>query len=348
MRHNILSLSGGLLLAAGTALGQLPPLTLPQASPAASVSETVALTDITIRYHRPAVNKRKIWGELVPYNEVWRAGANENTTLDLSTPATVGGHRLPAGVYGLHMIPTENEWTIIVSNMADAWGSFSYDQKEDAARFTATPRPADFQERLDYRFENVTNDSATAILHWEKLEVPFVIQIDRNATVVASLKKQLRGLPRFGWQAWNQAAAWCVQNDADLDQALEWADHSISLQATFPNLRTKARIMEKKGDAKAADELMARAMKIATETDLNNYGYFLLNQQKNVDQAIAIFQKNVKDHPDSWNTYDSLGEAYAAKGDKKLAILNYSKALSMATDETQKKRISDILAKLKA
>jgi tetratricopeptide (TPR) repeat protein len=348
MKRNTLLLSAGFLLAAGTALAQLPPLTLPQASPAASVTQEVALTEITIRYHRPAVNKRKIWGDLVPYGQVWRAGANENTTLSLSTPATVGGHRLAAGVYGLHMIPTESTWTVILSHMADAWGSFSYDQKEDAARFTVTPRPADFQERLDYRFEDVSNQGATAILHWEKLEVPFEIGIDENATVVASLEKQLRGLPRFGWQAWNQAAAWCVQHDTNLDQALEWADHSISMQATFPNLRTKSLILEKKGDTKAAGELMARALKIASEADLNNYGYFLLLQQKKVDEAIAVFQKNVKDHPGSWNTYDSLGEAYAARGDKKLAIQNYSKALSMAPDETNKKRIEGILAKLKA
>jgi hypothetical protein len=109
MRRLSLLVVGALVLGAGAALGQLPPLTTPQSSPAASVSQTVGLTDITISYHRPAVNKRKVWGELVPYNEVWRAGANENTTITFSTPATVGGKTLPAGTYGLHMLPTETE-----------------------------------------------------------------------------------------------------------------------------------------------------------------------------------------------------------------------------------------------
>jgi TolA-binding protein len=327
---------------------QAPPLTLPNASPKASVSQTVGLTDITISYHRPAVNKRKIWGELVPYNEVWRAGANENTTIAFSTPVTVGGKKLPAGTYGLHMLPGEKEWSVMLSSVASAWGSFSYDAKEDAVRFSVAPKPAsDFQERLEYRFEDPTESSVNAVLQWEKLQVSFPITVDTKAVVLESLKSQLRGLPRFFWQGWNQAAQWSVRNDVDLDQALAWADRSIGVQANFQNLRTKAAILEKKGDAKTAQELRDRAMKIATEGDLNNYGYQLLGEKK-TDEAIAIFRKNVKDHPDSWNTYDSLGEALAAKGDKKAALENYNKALSMTADPEQKKRINGILAKLKA
>ena len=127
--------AAGLALGAGTALGQLPPLQLPQASPEASVSQTVGLTDITITYHRPAVAKRTVWGDLVPYGQVWRAGANENTTIEFSTPVTIGGKKIPAGTYGLHMIPTDKgDWTIILSSVSSAWGSFSYDEKEDVVR----------------------------------------------------------------------------------------------------------------------------------------------------------------------------------------------------------------------
>jgi Protein of unknown function (DUF2911) len=346
-KHKCFLALAGLLVSAGAAVAQLPPLDLPDASPAASVSQQVGLTDITIRYHRPAVNKRKIWGELVPYNQVWRAGANLNTTIEFSSPVTVGGKNLPAGTYGLHMLPTEKDWSVMLSSTATAWGSFSYDEKEDIVRFTVTPRPAEFEERLEYRFENPTENSVTVVMQWEKLEVSFPISVDSNAVVMASLKAQLRGLPRFGWQAWNQAAQWALQHDVDLDQAMKWADQSITTQTTFANLRTKAAILEKKGDVKAAEELRARAMKIATETDINNYGYQLLGQKK-TDEAIAVFRKNIKDHPDSWNTYDSLAEALAAKGDKKAAIENYSKALAMTTDPAQKKRITEILTRLKA
>jgi len=327
---------------------QAPPLALPAASPKASVSQTVGLTDVTISYHRPAVNKRKIWGDLVPYNEVWRAGANENTTIAFSTPVTVGGKKLPAGTYGLHMLPGEKEWSVMLSSVASAWGSFSYDAKEDAVRFSVTPKPAsDFQERLEYRLEDPTETSVNAIMQWEELQLSFPITVDTKAIVLESLKSQLRGLPRFFWQGWNQAAQWSLRNDVDLDQGLAWADRSIGIQANFQNLRTKAAILEKKGDAKTAQQLRDRALKVATETDVNTYGYQLLGEKK-TDEAIAIFRKNVKDHPDSWNTYDSLGEALAAKGDKKAALENYNKALSMTTDPEQKKRINGILVKLKA
>jgi len=347
MKRPLTLLSLGLLLTAGAATAQLPPLSLPEASPKASVSQTVGLTDIAITYHRPAVNKRKVWGELVPYGQVWRAGANENTTISFSSPVTVAGQPLAAGTYGLHMIPTEKEWTVAFSRVSSAWGSFSYDAKEDALRVAATPRPADFEERLSYRFIDPTENSVTVALRWEKLELPFEIGVETKKVVLESLKSQLRGLPRFGWQGWNQAAQWAVRNDVDLDQALAWADQSLGVQTTFRNLRTKAEILEKKGDAKTAQSLRDQAMKIATEQDLNVYGYELI-QQKKINEAIAIFRKNVKDHPDSWNTYDSLGEALAASGDKKSALENYAKALSMTADPTQKKRINDILTRLRA
>ena len=127
---------------------QVPNLVLPKASQRATVSQTVGLATIGITYDRPGVKGREIWGKLVPYDSVWRAGANENTVLEVSSPVRVGGKELPAGRYGLHMLPTNEDWTIILSNQADAWGSFSYDQKEDAVRFTAVPVEAPMQENL--------------------------------------------------------------------------------------------------------------------------------------------------------------------------------------------------------
>jgi tetratricopeptide (TPR) repeat protein len=328
-------------------LAQAPPLVLPQASPEASVTQTVGLTEIGVRYHRPAVSKRKIWGELVPYNEVWRAGANENTIITFSSPVMVEGQKLAAGTYGLHMIPTEKDWTVAFSNVSSAWGSFSYDPKEDALRVTVQPKRSEFEERLSYTFEDPTDGSVTAVLRWEELAVPIHITVDTPSVVIESLRLQLRGLPRFSWQGWNNAAAYCAQNNVNLEEAMQWADRSIAMNRNFANLKTKADLLEKKGDAKGAAELHAKALQVAKEADLNTYGYQLLGQKK-IDEAIAVFQKNVKDYPKSWNTHDSLGEAYLAKGDKKLAAEYYDKALAMATDETQKKRISGILARIRA
>jgi len=322
------------------------PLTLPQPSPEASVSQTVGLTEISIRYHRPAVNKRKIWGELVPYGQVWRAGANENTTFTVSSPIKVEGQALAAGTYGLHMIPTEKEWTVIFSKMSSAWGSFTYDPKEDALRVTVTPTKAPFEERLSYAFADPSNRNSTMVLRWEEIAVPVRIEVDTPAVVVENIHKELRGLPRFSWQGWNQAANYCARNDVNLDEALQWADRSIQMNENFQNLRTKALILEKKGDAKTAETLRTKSLQIATEIDINNYGYQLLADRK-IDEAITVFRKNVKDHPKSWNTYDSLAEAYVAKGDKKLAVEYYGQALAMTQDETQKKRITVILSGLK-
>jgi tetratricopeptide (TPR) repeat protein len=334
-----------LFAASHSALGQaFAPLRVPDASPEASASQTVGVTDVKISYHRPAVNKRKVWGDLVPWNEVWRAGANQNTTISFSSDVTVGGQKLAAGTYGLHMLPTEKDWTVIFSNMADAWGSFSYDPKEDAARITVTPQPAEFQERLGYTFEDPTETAAVVAMRWEKVKVAFPITVDTPQVVLAGIRRELRGLPRFSWQGWNQAAAYCLRAGINTDEALAWSDRSLAIAENFANLRVKAGLLEKKGDAKAAETLRARSLQLATEVDMNNYGYQLMGQKK-MDEALDAFRKNVKDHPGSWNVYDSLAEAYANKGDKKLASENYKKALTMAPED-QKKRIQTAIAKL--
>ncbi|HEX9654660.1 MAG TPA: DUF2911 domain-containing protein [bacterium] len=146
-------------------------------------------TDITIDYSRPGVKGRKIWGEVVPYGMApgnqyskdkpypWRAGANENTTIEFSKDVLIEGKKLAAGKYGIHMIPSEKEWTIIFSSNNSAWGSFSYNQEEDALRVMVTPGAVPHQEWLVYGFEDLTGTSATAYLHWEKLKVPFKIAL---------------------------------------------------------------------------------------------------------------------------------------------------------------------------
>jgi DUF2911 family protein len=334
------------LTSAPVLLAQAPPLVLPKQSPRASVSQTVGLTEITIRYDRPAVNGREIWGKLVPFDSVWRAGANENTVISFSSPVRIGGHPLEAGRYGVHMIPTQADWAVIFSRQANAWGSFSYDPKEDALRVTATPAAGDMHERLAYTFDDPSDSSVIATLRWEKLAVPIPIEVDSKAVVVDSLRTQLRGLGRFFWQPWSQAAAWCAANGVNLEEATTWADRSIAMNENFTNLRVRAALLAQRGDAAGASAAERRSLAVATEADINTYGYLLMGQGK-VDSAIAIFRKNVKEHPKSWNTYDSLAEAYANKGEKRLAVENYSKALAMVSDPGQKKRIEGVLATLR-
>jgi tetratricopeptide (TPR) repeat protein len=327
-------------------LAQAPPLVLPKQSPRASVSQTVGLTTIGLTYDRPAVNGRQVWGTLVPFDSVWRAGANENTVLELSSPARVGGKTLEAGRYGLHMIPTKGDWTIILSRQANAWGSFSYDPKEDALRFPATPAPGEMHERLTYTFDDPTDSAVVLTLRWEKLAVPFSLGVDTRTVVTDSLREQLRGLGRFFWQPWSQAAAWCAANGVNLEEATAWADKSIAMNENFTNQRVKAALLGQRGDEAGAQAAAQRSLAIATEAEVNTYGYLLMGQGK-VDSALVIFRKNTKDYPKSWNTYDSLAEAYAKKGDKKLATQNYSKALAMTPDPAQKQRIQGALAGLR-
>jgi tetratricopeptide (TPR) repeat protein len=335
----------GLALRADPVAGQAPPLVMPKQSPRAMASQTIGLTDITITYDRPGVDGREVWGKLVPFDSVWRAGANENTVIAFSSPVMVAGQEVPAGRYGLHMIPSKSEWQVALSRQANQWGSFSYDPKEDLLRVKVTPVAAEPQERLAYTFDAPGADSVLVTLRWEKLAVPIPVKVNTKQVVMDSLRQQLRGLHQFFWQPWSQAAAWANANDIGLPEATEWAQRSIAIQENFTNLRVKAALLEKQGDATAANELRKRSFELAGEADMNTYGYQLLAQGK-TDSAIAVFKKNTKDYPRSWNTYDSLGEALAKKGDKKKAVEAYTKARSMTEDPTQRKRIDGILAGL--
>ncbi|HEX2688180.1 MAG TPA: DUF2911 domain-containing protein [Kofleriaceae bacterium] len=335
-----------LLIASATAHAQAP-LKFPQQSSAATVTQTVGITEITVNYHRPVVAGRQIWGQLVPYGVPWRAGANENTTVTFSSDVKIGGKPLRAGTYGLHMIPTAKDWTIAFSNVAQAWGSFTYDPKEDAARVTVTPRENVMEEQLLYRFNDTTDQKTTLVLAWEKLAVPIPIDIDTPKVVMTTVRLQLRGSAGFLWQNFNQAALYWLRNAGPLDEALKMAEHSIQMNPTYQNEMTRASILEKQGNIKAAIEQRVKAQSLATETDLVQTGYRLLGDKK-VDEAIKLFQTATERFPESWNAQDSLGDALVAKGDTPAAIAAYTKALSLVKNPAQKKRIEDTLAKLKA
>jgi len=229
--------------AAGAAFAQQQ-LDMPRPSPNAWVSQMVGVTKISITYSRPGVKGRKIWGGLVPYGEVWRSGANENTTITFSTPVKVEGHDLPAGTYGLQTIPTAGDWTIIFSKDAKEWGAFTYKQEDDALRVQAKPQPAEMRERMAFEFDDVTDTSAKIVLHWEKLKVPFTVEADTAKLVVGKANEDAR--------AQLQAANWCIQNNTCLDDAGRWIDASIAKEESYSNLRAKAMLLAKKKDTMGA------------------------------------------------------------------------------------------------
>lgn len=251
----VLAAAGMTILTAGAALAQQ--VDLPRPSPNATVSQMVGVTKIEIHYSRPGVKDRKVWGDLVPYGEVWRTGANENTTITFSTPVKIGGKELPAGTYGLQTIPTQGDWTVIFSKDAELWGAFNYKPENDALRIQAKPEAADFRERMGFDFEDVTDNSAKVVLHWEKLRVPFTVEIDTPKLVLEKVRGSMR------WQTPFQAANYCIQNNTCLDDASRWLDASIALQENFNNLRAKAMLLAKRNDTKGAVSFGEKALAAA-------------------------------------------------------------------------------------
>ena len=246
-------------------------LTTPRVSPHAQVTQTVGLTDLTVDYHRPAVAGRTVWGDLVPYGEVWRAGANENTVFETTTDIEVEGQPLGAGRYGLHMIPTDGAWTVVFSTQDAAWGSYSYDPAEDALRVTVTPRPGPPQERLAYRFDDPDDDSATLVLAWAGREVPVAIEADTPAVVMASMERELRGVAGFFPEGWEQIASYALDTGHRLDDALAWADRSVELQPRFSNRMTRAGLLDALGRTDEATEARDEAFADASEDEVRTY-----------------------------------------------------------------------------
>ncbi len=290
-------------------------LNLPRQSQRAVLLQRIGVTDITVTYHRPLENGRKLWGGLVPYGQVWRAGANENTTVKFTDPVTVEGKPLAAGTYGLHMIPTENEWTVIFSNMSTAWGSFSYKQDEDALRVTVKPGATEEHNALTYDFDQLKPDSTILTMSWGKLAVPVNIAVDVNKAVAASLQKQLRGLPQYDWQAWNDAAQYFLTAKFDYQQGLKDVDQSLQNEERFENYMTKSQLLDAMGKTAEAKTAMDQALAKGSALQLYGYGRQLLKVDHKPQEAFAIFHQLIKKYPDAWVSH--LAQARLDTGDGK-------------------------------
>ncbi|MBS1582065.1 MAG: DUF2911 domain-containing protein [Bacteroidetes bacterium] len=315
-------------LLAGPFRGQYTLLDLPRESQHATVTQRLGITDITVDHSRPSVKGRTIWGDVVPYGQVWRAGANENTTITFAHDARVEGQAVPAGTYGLHMIPTPTTWTVILSKDHTAWGSFFYTPEKDAVRATVTPRPCPLTEQVTYTFTDVTDSTTTLVMRWEKLEVPVRLGVDVHGIILAGLDDQLRGLTAFGWEAWYEAAKYCQLEKIAPDRAMAWVDRSIALRPNFENRTLKADLLTEQGRTAEAEAIRQRMVAEATNGELNTYAYALLNQGKKAE-AVKLFELNAKRHPDDPNVFDSLGEGYMTNGQPGAAIKSFKKSLSM-------------------
>src|ERR1035441_6740570 len=323
-----------LLVAAmpGASLAQSFVLDLPLQSQRAQVSQRIGITDITISYHRPLLNDRKVWGGLVPYGQVWRAGENINTTITFSDPVQIEGKPLDKGTYGLHMIPNADEWTIIFSKNSTSWGSFTYDEKEDALRVTVKPRAADMHNALTYDFDQLQKDSAVVEMEWEKIAVPFKVSVDVHDVVQASLKKQLRNLSQYTWMSWDNAANYLLAEKVNLDEALTYANKSIENEDRYDNEMTKAQVLKalnRKDEAATAEK---KALELAGPLQLHQYARQLLGEKRN-EEAYAIFRDNAKKHPDQWFVHTGLARMYCAQSKFDDATKEMKLAMAAAPDD---------------
>jgi tetratricopeptide (TPR) repeat protein len=336
VKKRLLPVAAGLmvLLAVSTSFAQSTQLNIPRDSQRASVTQRIGITDITVNYHRPLVKGRTIWGKVVPYGQVWRAGANENTTITFTDPVTIEGKTLEKGTYGLHMLPNQDEWTVIFSKVNTAWGSFTYKESEDALRVNVKPQTAEMEEALAYEIDQPTENSAVITMRWEKIAVPFKVGVDVNNIVDASLKAQMRGLPQYTWDGWDDAANYLLAHKVSLDEALEFSNRSIGSEPRYENYNTKSQILEALGKRDEAKVAHDKAVEIATPIQLHQYAFALKGQKKDAE-AYAVWKKNFQQHPDMWFTHSGMARVYSAQGDFDNAVKEMKLAEAAAPEQNK-------------
>lgn len=316
-------------------------LTMPEASQYSQITQRIGITDVTITYNSPQVKGRDIWGNLVPFGEIWRAGANSNTLIEFTHDVKIESKSIPAGKYGLHIIPTENSSTVIFSKSTTAWGSYTYDQAEDALRVDVKQQTIPNREWLTFEFNDKGGDYAVASLAWGTWSIPFKIEVAVHDIVLANFKDELRSQFYFDWQTWHEAAQYCLANEVALKQGLEWVNFSIkgmfSSQTNFDNLSTKAGLLSKLGKASEAAKIRKEAVAhpTADATKLYGLGRQLIGN-KNIDEAFDIFKISKERFPDHWLSDHGLARAYSAKGNFKKAIEHEKVGLKRAPDGSKK------------
>ena len=326
----------------------------------AIVAEQVGLTEVTINYSRPGVRGRegKIWGGLIHEGfamlgygddkpDPWRAGANENTTIEFSTDVLIEGKPLAAGKYGFFIAYGPSESTAIFSRNSTSWGSFFYLESEDALRVKVKPVPMPSStERLTYSFIDQDDSSATVALTWEKLRIPFRVTTKLQQIQLASMRAELRSDKGFSSDSYLQAAQYMEENNVALEEALGYIKTAEYGPRNFRVYMVKADILEKLNKKPQADSAREMAVSIAGVQQLHNYARALLNE-KMTDKAVALFKMNYKKNGENFTTNMGMARGFSATGNYKEALKYATKALPLAPDAMNKTSVEGIIAKLK-
>jgi len=332
-----------------------------------TIGRTVGITAIEVKYNAPSVRGRagQIWGtSIVPYGfqvlgfgsnmeSPWRAGADESTTISFSTDVTINGEKLAAGEYGFFIAVYEDHCTLIFNKNTDGWGAYFYDKPQDILRVDTKQQKGvePMRELLAYTFNNQTANSVELALEWENWRIPFTVGVDTKATILKDIQTQLSGAIGFDPPSLQAGAQWCLNNEVNYDQALEWIN-SVMLpglggQRTFTALNIKAGLLEKKGLTTEATQLKAESLDVATSLELHQYGRQLLAQGK-VDDSFVIFEKNYTKFNGAWPTNVGMMRVYSAKKEYKKALQYAEKALKQAPDDLNRNALADAVKKLKA
>ena len=269
---------GGDVLAQVPQSPLFPQLRTPRLSQGAKITQVIGLSDVTIYYHRPGVKGREIWGKLLPYGTVWRVGANEPTLFTFSDPVTIGGKQMGAGTYRMVTIPGEKEWTVAFNSEVRNWGTV-YDEKYDTLRFKVTPQWGAHEEWLSFSFTDLTPSSATVVLAWEKVRIPFKIEFNTLGRLQSSVGN---------WQVLNSAARFALDNNVYINEAVDWTDRALAMNKNANTLRTKAELLAKAGKKQEAIAAGEESLKMFKAMDQSRMSDF----QK---QAIVDFEKMVAD-----------------------------------------------------
>lgn len=332
-----------------------------------SIGRTVGVTDIAIQYGSPAVRGREgnIWGtNVAPYGftvlgfgsnmeSPWRAGADEGTTMSFSTDVNINGQKLAAGKYIFFIAVYPDSCVLIFNKNTNGWGSYFYDKTQDVLQVSTKQQKNQplSKERLDYTFSNQTDHSVEIALEWERWRIPFTVEADIVQTTLASIKAQMSGAMGFDPPSLQAAAAWCLQNNINYDQAMTWIESATNPNLggvqTFAAMRTKSGLLNKLGKKEEADKAMTKALETATAIELHGYGRQLLAEKKTTE-ALAVFEKNYKKNEGKWPTPVGMMRGLSATGNLTEALKYAKLALAQAPDEVNKKNLEDAIKKLES
>ncbi len=323
--------------------GQFHTMKIPMSSPKVSETQRLGITDITISYSSPALRNRDVWNNIIPLGGDpidWRAGANMSTTMEFTTDVLIEGQALKAGRYGFHIIPENDNYTLLFVQPADQWGSYYLDvDKDTVLKVTVASESCPKTEQLDYEFLNRTENSLVIGLEWDEKRIPFKVEVDLNSTVVDSFREELRGINTYHWQAWNDAALWCLNHNTNLEEALSWVNRSIeggyggfAADKNVTNLSTKIRLLKRLDQEETLNLVIDETMRMSlNEHDANEFNIFLL-RLGSYENALSYSNSSLKSYPEAWSIILNRSIANYFLGNSKAALKDMSKVKQMAPD----------------